>query len=411
MSAPGIFSPPPPVNEPIRSYVPGHRSARASGSGSKRCAPSVSRSPASSAGRRSGPATCARRSSRTTRITSSPTSTRRPGRGRAGHPRRGRSVAGLEPDAVGGPGLDPPASCGAPVGTVARHAQRRDHARPVEDGPPGGDRRRLRDDRLLALQRQLPRAHLRGAADLLAGRLEPHRVQAARGLRARGQPLQLHGHRREPHHLAGADGLHDRLEAGLDRDGVRLLDDEAARGGRPAARGDQPRVRARSDDRRRGAREPRPRRRAFHGLDRGVPGHLEDRRRQYRALSQLPADRGRDGRQGLRRRAPVRGRRGARDRGDAGRVRVPGPEVLRGLAALRAGEPLAAAARAARRGDRDDQGRRRCRLHELHGRGDRLERLRDAARRDRGGEIPPGDRRRRRRRHRRLARATSWSRR
>ena len=35
---------------------------------------------------------------------------------------------------------------------VARHAERRDDARPVEDGAPGRDRRRLRADRLLALQ-------------------------------------------------------------------------------------------------------------------------------------------------------------------------------------------------------------------------------------------------------------------
>ena len=37
---------------------------------------------------------------------------------------------------------------------VARDAQRRDDARPVEDRAPGGDRRRLRADRLLALQRR-----------------------------------------------------------------------------------------------------------------------------------------------------------------------------------------------------------------------------------------------------------------
>ena len=41
---------------------------------------------------------------------------------------------------------------------------------PVEDRLPGGDRRSLRVDRLPPLQRRVPRAHLRGAADLVAGR-------------------------------------------------------------------------------------------------------------------------------------------------------------------------------------------------------------------------------------------------
>ena len=41
-------------------------------------------------------------------------------------------------------------------------------------------------------------ADLRGAAGLLARRLEPHGVPTARGIRLRRQPLQLHGHRRQP---------------------------------------------------------------------------------------------------------------------------------------------------------------------------------------------------------------------
>ena len=39
---------------------------------------------------------------------------------------------------------------------------------------------------------------LPGAAALLARRLEPHGVPAAGGLRARDQPVQLHGDRRQP---------------------------------------------------------------------------------------------------------------------------------------------------------------------------------------------------------------------
>ena len=62
------------------------------------------------------------------------------------------------------------------------------------------------------------------------------------------------------------------------------------------------------------------------------------------------------------------------------RVRVPGPEVLGGVARLRAVEPLARAARAARGEGRGAQGGRRRGLRELHGRGHRPEVLQDAAR-------------------------------
>ena len=113
------------------------------------------------------------------------------------------------------------------------------------------------------------RAHLRGAAGLLAGRLEPPRVPAARGLRLRRQPVQLHGDRREPDDVAGADGQHGRLEAGLDRDALRLLHDAAARGGGPARPASSTSSTGRgADDRRCRAREPRPRRRPLHRLDR-----------------------------------------------------------------------------------------------------------------------------------------------
>ncbi len=49
---------------------------------------------------------------------------------------------------------------------VARHGQRRDDARPVEDGLPGRDRRGLRAGRLLAFQRPLRAGDLRPAAGL-----------------------------------------------------------------------------------------------------------------------------------------------------------------------------------------------------------------------------------------------------
>ncbi len=115
----------------------------------------------------------------------------------------------------------------------------------------------------------------------------------------------------------------------------------------------------------------------FNGMWRTVAGNMEP-------LPQLPADRRRDGRQGLHRRPPLGRRRRARGRGRARLVRVPGAEVLGRLARLRAVEPLAGAARAARRGGRDDQGGRRRRLRQLHGRRDRRRLVRDAgARRSR----------------------------
>ena len=131
-------------------------------------------------------------------------------------------------------------------------------------------------------------------------------------------------------------------------------------------------------------------------------GMWQDRRREHEQLPQLPAHRRRDRRQGLHRRAPLRRPRRGRDGDRARLVRVPGPEVLGRLAGLRAVEPLAGAARAARRGGRDDPDGRRRRLRELHGRRDRRELVRDAARRDRRGPRARRDRDRGRRRHRRL---------
>ena len=145
---------------------------------------------------------------------------RREGRrvARRARDRRGpRGARGLGGDAVARARRRLPARRRAALGPVALDAQRGDDAEPVEDRAPGRDRRRVRDDRLPPLQRGVPRPDLRGAADLVAGRLEPARVPAARGVRLRDQPVQLHGDRREPDDVAGADGQHRRLEARVDR--------------------------------------------------------------------------------------------------------------------------------------------------------------------------------------------------
>ena len=113
---------------------------------------------------------------------------RRPSRHRraraAGDRGRREGVGGLVALALGGARRRLPARRRAACRPVARHAERGDDARPVEDRAPGGDRRGLRGDRLPPLQRRVHDADLRGAADLVAGRLEPARVPAARGLRA-----------------------------------------------------------------------------------------------------------------------------------------------------------------------------------------------------------------------------------
>ena len=101
----------------------------------------------------------------------------------------------------------------------------------------------------------------------------------------------------------------------------RLLPDAALPGGGPAGRRDQPRLRLRRRDRRRGAREPGSRRASTSparpasstGCGRRSPSNIG-------ALPQLPAHRRRDGRQGLHRRPPVgRPRRASRRRSSAAR--------------------------------------------------------------------------------------------
>ena len=137
----------------------------------------------------------------------------------------------------------------------------------------------------------------------------------------------------------------------------------------------------------------------FHGMWKTVG-------RQHRALPDLPAPRRRDRRQGLHLRPRERRRRRARRGHRPRRLRVPGAEVQRGLARVPAEHPRRGRARAGGRDDRRDQGGRRPRLLELHGRRHRPERLPRARRLHRAR--PKGRLEDPRRRHlRRLASATS----
>ena len=204
--------------------------------------------------------------------------------------------------------------------------------------------------------------------------------RGARGLRLRRHAVQLHGDRRQPADRAGADGQHGRLEAVADRDPLQL-----ARSSRSCARpglpdgvinfvpGDP------GADHRGLPRPPRVRRRALHRLEPDLPLALPRGRRAHRPLPLLPAPGRRDGRQGLRRHARLGRPAGGRRRARARLVRVPGAEVLRGVARVHPGHALARGARAragARR--RDPPGRPR-RPDDLHGRRDRRPRVRAAA--------------------------------
>ena len=82
---------------------------------------------------------------------------------------------------------------------LALDDQRRDDARPVEDGVPGRDRRRVRDDRLLALQRLRSRRSCYAEQPISSPRrVEPDGVPAARRVRLRDLAVQLHRDRRQP---------------------------------------------------------------------------------------------------------------------------------------------------------------------------------------------------------------------
>ena len=139
----------------------------------------------------------------------------------------------------------------------------------------------------------------------------------------------------------------------------------AQHGGRVGRGGGQP-----------GPRLARVRGDPLHRLHRGVPADVEDDRQHHRELPLVPEDRRRDRRQGLRLRARLRRRRLARDRPGARRVRVPGAEVLGGVAGVRPGVAVAEGQGRPPGPTRRGQGRRPRGLHQLHGRRDRQARLR-----------------------------------
>ena len=177
----------------------------------------------------------------------------------AGDPGLAGRLARVVRDGLGGPGGGLRQGGGDPRRPPARPDQRLLHARPVEDRPPGGDRRRLRADRLLALQPLLHARALRHAVPLHRRRLEPGRVPAAGGLRLRRHALQLRLDQRQPAHRAGDDGQRRALEAGVEHRLRRLPAHEGAGGGGAAAGGHQLRSGPGRYRRRSGVRQRAPR--------------------------------------------------------------------------------------------------------------------------------------------------------
>ena len=227
-----------PVNEPNLTYAPGspeRDAARAELDAAASAAVDLTATSAAAGGSAAAPRSrraAARPPARARASLKDATQRRRRG-GDQGRGGRGSRLAG---DVVRRPGGDP-AQGGRPAGRpVAPAAQRRHHARPVQDRVPGRDRRGLRADRLLAVQRPLRPADPRRAADRQQPRhLEPHRPPPARGLRLRDHAVQLHRDRRQPADRAGADGQHRDLEAVADPAARGAPDHGAARGGRAAA--------------------------------------------------------------------------------------------------------------------------------------------------------------------------------
>ena len=118
-------------------------------------------------------------------------------------------------------------------------AERRHRAGPEQVALPGRDRRGLRADRLLPVQRELRPADPGRAAAVRPRSLEPDGVPAARRLRGRHHPVQLHLDRRQPARRPRADGQRRAVEAVAHPAAVRALHDAPAGGGRPAAGRDQ----------------------------------------------------------------------------------------------------------------------------------------------------------------------------
>ena len=328
-----LSAPPIPRNEPVLGYPPG--SPERAALKARLAAMSAERLeiPCSSAGAR-----CAPGARRRGRDAARP---RARARRRTTWPARRRSLAAI----------DAAAEALADVGRTARGrtarrsfckaaellagpwrqtAERGDDARPVEDRPPGRDRRGLRAHRLLALQPVLRRRDLRRPAAL-----------ERRGVwnRMEHRPLEGFVFAVTPFNFTSIAGNLPTAPALMGNTVVwkpastavlsRLLHHAPPRGGRPAAGRDQLRPRPRRRGRHAGAPAPGPGRGPLHRLDRRLPRHVAHDRRQHRAYRRYPRIVGETGGKDFIFAHPSADVDGAGDRAGPRRLRVPGPEVLR----------------------------------------------------------------------------------
>ena len=223
---------------------------------------------------------------------------------RGGCPARCRRGACRAPRLVDGPvghaGVGDAPRRGPAGRPLSRPAQRGDDPRAEQERAAGGDRRRVRARRLLALERALRRAPPGGAADLIRGPVESHGSPAPRGVRPGHHPLQLHVDRGQPADRACAHGQHGRVETGDDGTARSGRDHGDPRGRGDAAGRDQPRRRPGCGGVRGGGATPRARRHPFHRIHRHVPDTLGHGCRQSRPIQELSAAGRRDRGQGLR---------------------------------------------------------------------------------------------------------------
>ena len=228
-------------------------------------------------------------------------------------------------------------------------AQRRDDARPVEDGAPGRDRRGLRADRLPALQRRVHASgSTRSSRSRRPGVWNRMEYRPLEGFVFAVTPFNFTAIGGNLPTSAGADGQHRRLEAGVDGRALGVLRDAPLPGGGPARRRDQPRLRRAAPTIGDAAlASPRPRRRPLHRLDRRSSRRCGRRSARTsratattRASSARPAARTSSSR--TRPRTSTRSRRRSSAARSSTRARsAPPPRAL-----YVAVEPLAGAARA-----------------------------------------------------------------
>src|SRR5581483_12109900 len=95
-------------------------------------------------------------------------------------------------------------------------------------------------------------------AEERAWNVEHDGLSWTRGVRVRGDPVQLHGHRRQPAHGARVDGLHGHLEAIEHRYPLGVAYDATAPRSGHARWRDQLRARQPGGDHEAAARPPRP---------------------------------------------------------------------------------------------------------------------------------------------------------